>query len=144
MYGDSLKTFGLLLGATLAFAGGILALEGLKPAFDFLTAYLVEDSLSVDNLFVFLLIFRYFKVRTHILFDMTSSCLTGLFVGLRPIIGATGAGRHLPELWYRGLDSSEGRLHLRWSCRNFGILAAFAGLQCLPLILLISIARRGG
>src|SRR3954463_1134940 len=29
---------------------------------EFLTGYLIEESLSVDNLFVFLLIFRYFKV----------------------------------------------------------------------------------
>ena len=40
-------------------------MQGGKAAFDFLTAYVVEDSLSVDNLFVFLLIFRYFKVAAH-------------------------------------------------------------------------------
>ena len=62
MYDDSLKTFGLLLAATLAFDGGVWALKGGAAAFDFLAAYVVEDSLSVDNLFVFLLIFRYFKV----------------------------------------------------------------------------------
>lgn len=39
---------------------------GVRPALDFLTGYLLEKSLSVDNLFVFLLIFRYFKVpRLH-------------------------------------------------------------------------------
>ena len=62
MYDESLRTFGLLLAATLAFDVGIYFVEGGKAAFDFLTAYVVEDSLSVDNLFVFLLIFRYFKV----------------------------------------------------------------------------------
>lgn len=35
---------------------------GLHTAMDFLSAYLLEKSLSVDNLFVFLIIFRYFKV----------------------------------------------------------------------------------
>jgi tellurite resistance protein TerC len=35
---------------------------GAKSAIAYLTAYLVEESLSVDNLFVFLLIFRYFQV----------------------------------------------------------------------------------
>jgi len=35
---------------------------GGEAALDFLTAYFVEDSLSVDNLFVFLLLFRFFKV----------------------------------------------------------------------------------
>ena len=62
MYDDSLRTFGLLIAATLAFDAGIFFFQGGTAAFDFLTAYVVEDSLSVDNLFVFLLIFRYFKV----------------------------------------------------------------------------------
>ena len=35
---------------------------GKDLAMDFLSAYLLEKSLSVDNLFVFLIIFRYFKV----------------------------------------------------------------------------------
>ena len=63
MYDDSIKTFGLLLAATLAFDAGVWLLHGGAAAFDFLAAYVVEDSLSVDNLFVFLLIFRYYKVR---------------------------------------------------------------------------------
>jgi tellurite resistance protein TerC len=33
---------------------------------EFVTAYLVEEALSVDNLFVFLLIFRYFKVPSEL------------------------------------------------------------------------------
>lgn len=43
-------------------AGAVLETHGAKPAIDFLTAYVVELSLSVDNLFVFLVIFQYFKV----------------------------------------------------------------------------------
>lgn len=35
---------------------------GLEHALDFLTGYLVEESLSVDNLFIFLMIFAHFKV----------------------------------------------------------------------------------
>lgn len=35
---------------------------GQEAGMQFLTGYLIEKSLSVDNLFVFLLIFRYFKV----------------------------------------------------------------------------------
>ena len=35
---------------------------GWEPGVEFLSCYLVEKSLSVDNLFVFLLIFNYFKV----------------------------------------------------------------------------------
>ncbi|MGI9101908.1 MAG: TerC family protein [Terriglobales bacterium] len=36
--------------------------RGRNTALEFVTGYLVEESLSVDNLFVFLLIFRYFRV----------------------------------------------------------------------------------
>ncbi|GAA4428474.1 TerC family protein [Pontibacter saemangeumensis] len=36
--------------------------KGPAPALEFLTAYLIEKSLSVDNLFVFILIFNFFKV----------------------------------------------------------------------------------
>jgi len=37
--------------------------RGPHPALEFFTGYLIEKSLSVDNLFVFLLIFQYFKVE---------------------------------------------------------------------------------
>ena len=50
----------------IAMAGGFAVLvffwHGHKPALEFVTGYVIELSLSVDNLFVFLLIFRYFKV----------------------------------------------------------------------------------
>jgi tellurite resistance protein TerC len=35
-------------------------------ALEFVTGYLIEESLSVDNLFVFLVIFRYFAVPRHL------------------------------------------------------------------------------
>ena len=40
--------------------------EGGAKAVEFLTGYVVEKSLSVDNLFVFLVIFRYFAVPKHL------------------------------------------------------------------------------
>ncbi len=52
------STFWILLA--LLFNGYIFFYKGAKPALDFLTGYLIEKSLSVDNLFVFLLIFNYF------------------------------------------------------------------------------------
>ena len=45
-----------------AFAGLLYNWQGQKPALEFVTGYVIELSLSVDNLFVFLLIFRYFSV----------------------------------------------------------------------------------
>lgn len=46
----------------ILFGSFILWQFGLPPAKLFLTGYLIELSLSVDNLFVFLLIFTFFKV----------------------------------------------------------------------------------
>jgi len=45
-----------------AFAILVYFWRGKTPALDFTTGYLIEESLSVDNLFIFLLIFRYFNV----------------------------------------------------------------------------------
>ena len=50
----------------IALAGSFAALvylwHGRPAALEFVTGYVIELSLSVDNLFVFLLIFRYFRV----------------------------------------------------------------------------------
>ena len=46
----------------LGFAALVFHYQGSQRGFEFLTGYLIELSLSVDNLFVFLLIFSYFKV----------------------------------------------------------------------------------
>ena len=46
----------------LIFNGWIYYSMGEKPAVEFLTGYLVEKSLSVDNIFVFVLLFSFFKV----------------------------------------------------------------------------------
>ncbi|MBI4418885.1 MAG: TerC family protein [Ignavibacteriales bacterium] len=47
---------------SLLFNVGLYLFEGPVVALQFFTGYLIEKSLSVDNLFVFLLIFSYFKV----------------------------------------------------------------------------------
>ena len=46
----------------MIFAGIVFHYQGSQRGFEFLTGYIIELSLSVDNLFVFLLIFSYFKV----------------------------------------------------------------------------------
>ncbi len=48
-----------------AFAVFVFYWRGRATSLEFITGYLVEESLSVDNLFVFLLIFRYFRVPTN-------------------------------------------------------------------------------
>ncbi len=51
-----------LIALALLFGLFILWREGTQPALEYYTGYLIELSLSVDNLFVFILIFSYFGV----------------------------------------------------------------------------------
>lgn len=50
------------IAVSLLFNLVILVLMGRAKALEFLTGYLIEKSLSVDNIFVFVLIFSYFRV----------------------------------------------------------------------------------
>lgn len=48
--------------SALLFALAIFYLEGEAKAMEYLAGYLIEKSLSMDNIFVFIMIFAYFKV----------------------------------------------------------------------------------
>jgi tellurite resistance protein TerC len=50
------------IALAVIFAVVIYFWHGRTPSLEFVTGYVIELSLSVDNLFVFLLIFRYFQV----------------------------------------------------------------------------------
>ena len=50
------------VGLALLFAGGLYFWAGQKVALTFLTGYVIEQSLSADNIFVMVLIFEYFRV----------------------------------------------------------------------------------
>jgi len=60
----------LALGLAVTFV--VLALNGSEDAINYMTVYLIERSLSLDNLFVFILLFTYFGVpherRARLLF----------------------------------------------------------------------------
>jgi tellurite resistance protein TerC len=56
-----LGTAGLLLAAT-AFAAWIATTQGRQTALEWVGGYAIETSLSVDNLFVFLVIFQGFRI----------------------------------------------------------------------------------
>jgi tellurite resistance protein TerC len=53
------------ISLALLFNYGVYFWFGKIKALEFLTAYVIEKSLSVDNLFVFIMIFGYFKVKTQ-------------------------------------------------------------------------------
>jgi len=62
---QALTWSGIWISLALAFNVGIYFLLGEIKALEFLTGYIIEKSLSVDNLFVFIMIFSYFKIRSE-------------------------------------------------------------------------------
>lgn len=53
------------ISIALTFNAGVYYFLGQQKAIEFLTGYIIEESLSVDNLFVFLVLFKYFKIPFH-------------------------------------------------------------------------------
>ena len=76
----------------LAFAGGLFAIYGHHAALTFLTGYVIEESLSIDNIFVMVLIFEYFKVpavcQHRVLFYgiLGALVMRGLFIGVGTVL----------------------------------------------------------
>jgi tellurite resistance protein TerC len=53
---------GVWVALSLSFGAGVYAVIGSRAGLEFLTGYLIEYALSVDNIFVFVLIFSYFRI----------------------------------------------------------------------------------
>ncbi|HCA81917.1 MAG TPA: hypothetical protein DEP53_19470 [Bacteroidetes bacterium] len=76
------------VGLAMLFNFGLFLWHGKEASLQFLTGYLIELSLSVDNLFVFVLIFMYFKVPSayqhKVLFwgIIGAQVMRGLLIGL--------------------------------------------------------------
>jgi len=77
---------GTWVGLAAMFGGAVFAFNGTTKGLEFITGYIVEWSLSVDNLFVFLMIFQYFAVppmyQQRVLFYgiMGAIVLRGIFI----------------------------------------------------------------
>jgi tellurite resistance protein TerC len=54
------------IGLSLLFGLWIYLSRGSQPAVEFITGYVVEKSLSLDNVFLFLVIFRAFRVESRL------------------------------------------------------------------------------
>ena len=84
---EALAFGAMWIGLAAAFAGIIYFWQGYPTALEFVTGYVVELSLSVDNLFVFLMIFRYFTVpeeqQHRVLFwgILGAIVMRGIFIG---------------------------------------------------------------
>ncbi len=59
---EALTWSAVWIALAMTFNAGIYFFSGPEPALQFFTGYLIEKSLSVDNIFVFALLFTYFSV----------------------------------------------------------------------------------
>ncbi|MDX2176473.1 MAG: TerC family protein [Candidatus Sumerlaeia bacterium] len=75
-----------------------LEMDGRTAALQFLAAYLVEKSLSLDNIFVFAVIFRYFAVRPEFQHRVLFWGIIGALV-LRGVMIAAGAAAIARFVW---------------------------------------------
>lgn len=103
----------LWLVVGIGFSVWVFADRGVGTAINYLTAYLLEKSLSVDNLFVFLIIFRYFGVtdqqQKRVLFWGVSGAIV-----LRAIFIVLG---------------TELLAHFRWTFYLFGAFLIVSGIR---------------
>jgi tellurite resistance protein TerC len=105
--------------AWIALAAGFGALvyfwRGPQKTLEFATGYLIEESLSVDNLFVFLLLFNYFRVEPQYQRKVLSWGIVGALI-MRGIFIVVGVG--LVQ-----------RFH--WIIYAFGVFLLFTGAKLL-------------
>jgi tellurite resistance protein TerC len=95
------------------FAVVMLLWRGRTPALEFVTGYVLELSLSVDNLFVFLMLFRYFRVPADYQHKVLLWGILGALV-MRGIFIVAGVG--LIQ-----------RFH--WIIYAFGALLVYSGIR---------------
>ena len=103
------------VGLSLLFGVGVLHYSGHQPALEFFTGYLIEKALSVDNLFLFLVIFRAFAIDERIQHRILEWGILGALL-MRGVMIA--AGTELIE-----------RFH--WVMYVFGAFLVYAGLHML-------------
>lgn len=103
----------LWVALAAVFAAFVFFWQGRQPALEFVTGYVLELCLSVDNLFIFLLIFRYFAVpdaqQHRVLFwgILSAMVMRGVFI-------LAGVG-----LIHR----------FHWVLYIFGVLLIYSGLR---------------
>jgi tellurite resistance protein TerC len=79
------------VGLALAFGLGVLHFSGEQRGLEFFTGYVIEKALSVDNLFLFLVIFQAFRVDEKVQHRLLEWGIVGALV-MRGLMIAAGAG----------------------------------------------------
>jgi tellurite resistance protein TerC len=75
-------------GLAMLFALGLKSWHGPKEALEFVTGYLIEASLSIDNVFVIALIFAYFAIPAHLQHRVLFWGILGALIMRGAMIGA--------------------------------------------------------
>lgn len=110
---EALIWSGVWIALSLLFAVLILVWDSSEKSLQFLTGYVIEKSLSVDNLFVFLLIFSYFKVPAAYQHKVLQWGIIGALI-MRAVLIAFGVA----------LVSN-----LHWVIFIFGAFLVFSGIK---------------
>jgi tellurite resistance protein TerC len=87
---EALMWSGIWISLALIFNAGVFYFLGNQKGLEFLTGYVLEYSLSVDNIFVFVLLLTYFKVPTRYQHKVLFWGIIGAFI-MRGILIAIGA-----------------------------------------------------
>lgn len=87
---EGLLWSGIWIAIAMAFGGFLFAWQGNQAGTEFLTGYMIEKSLSIDNVFVFALIFGYFGVPAAYQYRILFWGIVGALV-IRGVLIATGA-----------------------------------------------------
>lgn len=115
------------IGLALLFAGVIYYFFDGEMASDYLTAYLIEKALSVDNLFVFILIFSFFQVPKEYHHKVLFWGILGAIISRAIFIFS---GVWLIELTYLPPFEFMGKhLELNFLLTTFGVFLIYAGIQ---------------
>ena len=102
---EALKMTGVWIGVSLVFCVGVYFLypvDAHEKAMEFLAGYLIEKSLSMDNLFVFLMLFSFFGVERKYQHEVLFWGIFGALV-LRSIFIFAGAAMVEQFEWVLGL-----------------------------------------
>ena len=100
--GEALKMTAVWIIVSLIFCGGIWHFENTDKAMEFLTGYLIEKSLSMDNLFVFLMLFSFFGVQRKYQHEVLFWGIFGALI-LRSIFIFAGAAMVQKFEWILGV-----------------------------------------
>jgi len=106
---------GIWVGLAASFGAAVFFLEGSVKGLEFITGYVIEWSLSVDNLFVFIVIFRYFAVPPAFQHRVLFWGIMGAII-LRGIFIAAGVGL---------------LTYFHWTIYLFGAFLVYTGIKLL-------------